>query len=219
MFNQNGGSCESVCVRLVLVSEAESGISSGADATDESALVASIDEGNESALETLYDRYGRQAYALARRIVGDEQLAQDVVQEVFLGVWRGTARYDGGRGGLGTWLLAMTHHKAVDQVRREDNQRRRRVGLDDAREQPAGATDVIDEVWTTLRGERVRWALGELTLPQREALVFAYYFGYTQREIAEATGVPLGTVKTRMMAGVRRLRQCLAVHEVRGEGD
>lgn len=175
----------------------------------DAALMAAVRDGDKSALEALYDRYGGQSYALARRIVGDDQLAQDVVQEVFLSVWREPSRYDGQRGALGSWLLAMTHHKSVDQVRREQSQRRRRVGLEVATERPSDDPEVAEEVWATLRGERVREALGELPAPQREALALAYFGGYTQREVAGLTGVPLGTVKTRMLAGVRRLHQQL----------
>lgn len=179
-----------------------------ATATDV-ALLHLVSEGNGSALEALYDRYGRKAYALALRILGDEQLSQDVVQEVFVTVWRDSARYDGKRGTFGSWLLAMTHHKSVDLVRREENQRRRRVGLDAVSQQESGDPDVVDEVWATLRSERVRRALRELPESQREALILAYFGGYTQREVSGITGVPLGTVKTRMLAGVRRLYQCL----------
>jgi RNA polymerase sigma factor (sigma-70 family) len=173
------------------------------------ALVAAVVRGDGAALEGLYARYGRSCYALARRVVADEQLAQDVVQEVFLALWRDASRFDAERGGFSTWLLSMTHHKAVDCVRREENLRKRRTAVEqlEAAEPPVPAPD--DEVWASVRGERVRAALRALPPAQREALVLAYFGGYTQREIAGLTTTPLGTVKTRMLAGMRRMRDGL----------
>jgi RNA polymerase sigma factor (sigma-70 family) len=184
-----------------------------ADASD-GVLVRRLTDGDNSALEALYDRYVRPAFALARRITGDPVFAEEVVQEVFLALWRDPAKYDPQRGGFPSWLLAATHHKAVDAVRREQTVRSRRASLADEADYytAAGAGDlppVEDAAWAGLRGERVRKALSALPPPQREALVLAYYAGYTQSEIAERTGVPLGTVKTRMLAGMRRLRLLL----------
>ena len=173
---------------------------------DDKAVVARVVEGDGAALEALYGRYGRPCYSLARRILSDEQLAQDVVQEVFLTVWRDASRFDGSRGGFSTWLLSMTHHKAVDSVRREENQRKRRSSAEALEPREGDGPTVDDEVWTVLRGERVRDALADLPEAQREALVLAYFGGYTQREIAGLTSTPLGTVKTRMLAGMRRMR-------------
>jgi len=184
-----------------------------ADASD-GVLVRRVADGDDTALEALYDRYGRPAFALARRITGGAVFAEEVVQEVFLALWRDPAKYDPARGGFPSWLLATTHHKAVDAVRREDTVRRRRVALAEDADwyTSASASDlppVEDAAWAGLRGERVRQALGSLPPVQREALVLAYYAGYTQREIAERTNTPLGTVKTRMLAGMRRLRDLL----------
>jgi RNA polymerase sigma factor (sigma-70 family) len=179
------------------------------DRAADAALVTAVVAGDAAALEELYGRYGRSCYALARRVVADEQLAQDVVQEVFLALWRDASRFDGARGGFSTWLLSMTHHKAVDCVRREEGMRRRRNAVEqlEAAEPPVPAPD--DEVWASVRGERVREALHRLPPAQREALVLAYFGGYTQREIAGLTTTPLGTVKTRMLAGMRRMREGL----------
>ena len=173
---------------------------------DDKAVVARVVAGDGAALEALYARYGRPCYSLARRILSDEQLAQDVVQEVFLTVWRDASRFDGAKGGFSTWLLSMTHHKAVDSVRREENQRKRRARAEAVEAREGDGPSVDDEVWTVLRGERVRDALADLPEAQREALVLAYFGGYTQREIAGLTSTPLGTVKTRMLAGMRRMR-------------
>ena len=176
---------------------------------DDRALVALLLSGDPEALEALYGRYGRACYGLARRILTDEQLAQDVVQEVFLAVWRDVSRFDATRGGFSTWLLSMTHHKAVDSVRREEKLRKRRTSADllDTRESEAPKVD--EAVWSLVRRERVREVLKTLPQPQREALTLAYFGGYTQREIAGLTATPLGTVKTRMLAGMKRMKESL----------
>ncbi len=159
---------------------------------------------------TELDDYAGRALALARRIVVDPQLAEDVVQEAFLAYWRNPAAFDASRGAFGSWLLALVHHKAVDAVRRETSQRRR---VDAAGESldPEIVLDLADVVADRLADAGVRKALEALPTVQREALVLAYWGGYTQREIALRTGAPLGTVKTRMLAGMRRLQQGLTV--------
>jgi RNA polymerase sigma factor (sigma-70 family) len=169
-------------------------------------LVARKDAG---ALEALYGRYGRAAYSLARRILTEEALAQDVVQEVFLSLWRDAGRFDAGRGSVATYLLSMTHHRAVDVVRREQHLRRWRTA-DQALEGEADpAAPVEDQVESAQRRAEVRAALAGLPAAQREAVALAYFGGYTQREVAALVGVPLGTVKTRMAAGMRRLKASL----------
>ena len=182
---------------------------SGYDGMDDRALVARVTEGDGGALEALYGRYGRPCYSLARRILTDDQLAQDVVQEVFLTLWRDASRFDPARGGFSSWLLSMTHHKAVDSVRKEENLRKRRTTADILEDREVDGPKVHDEVWSTLRRGRVREALATLPDPQREALVLAYFGGYTQREIAGLTDTPLGTVKTRMLVGMKRLKDGL----------
>jgi RNA polymerase sigma factor (sigma-70 family) len=172
-------------------------------------LVRRIRAGDRSAVDDLYDRFRRPAFALARRILGDDGLAEDVLQDVFLSVWRDPAAYDRGRGRFASWVLAVVHHKAVDAVRREESQRRRQHRVEEEFEldAPIATREVEDEAWNRVVAEQVRTALGELSAPQRQALTLAYYGGYTQREVAALTGVPLGTVKTRMLAGMRRLRE------------
>jgi RNA polymerase sigma factor (sigma-70 family) len=173
-------------------------------------LVGLVAEKDADALEALYDRYGRAAYSLARRILTDGPLAQDVVQEVFLSLWRDARRFDAGRGTVATYLLSMTHHRAVDAVRREENLRRWRT-TDEALELEPDpkANSVEDEVESAERRAEVRAALAVLPPAQREALLLAYFGGYTQREVAALVGVPLGTVKTRMAAGMRKLKEAL----------
>ena len=169
-------------------------------------LVAQKDAG---ALQALYERYGRAAYSLARRILTDDTLAQDVVQEVFLSLWRDARRFDAGRGTVATYLLSMTHHRAVDVVRREENLRRWRTSDEGLELEPDPKARVEDEVEASERRAEVRAALAELPAAQREALLLAYFGGYTQREVAALVGVPLGTVKTRMAAGMRKMKEAL----------
>jgi RNA polymerase sigma-70 factor (ECF subfamily) len=168
-------------------------------------LLAEIARGDEDALAALYDRYGRPSYALAVRILRDPQLAQDAVQDAFLAVWRTAATFDARRGKASTWLLTLVHRRAVDVVRRED--RRRAAPLDDA---PVASGDSTDET-AELREQRraVQAALTVLTPAEREAIELAYYGGLSQSEIAERLDVPLGTIKSRMFAGLAKLRDAL----------
>ena len=179
------------------------------DAAGDAEVMRRIRAGDRAAVEDLYARFRRPAFALARRIVADDALAEDVLQEVFLSVWRDPAAFDRARGSVASWLLAVVHHKAVDAVRREESQRRRQARAEEelVRDAPTATRDVEDDAWSRVVAEQVRTAMGVLSAPQREALTLAYYGGYTQREVAALTGTPLGTVKTRMLAGMRRLRQ------------
>jgi RNA polymerase sigma factor (sigma-70 family) len=170
------------------------------------ALLALCSRGDEAALGEVYDRYGRVAYGLALRIVRDRALAEDVVQEAFLAVWRSAGAFLAERGKPSTWILTFVHRRAVDLVRRE--QRRRAEPLDDVA-QPAGeSTD--EEAWLRAQRQVVQGALRKLPPEQREAIELAYYGGLTQSELAERLGLPLGTIKSRMFAGLKRLRELLA---------
>ena len=177
-------------------------------ALEDAALLARVAKGDEGALEALYQRYGGACFALARRILDDVQLAEDVVQQVFLATWQGTG-YDPKRGAVSTWLLSVTHHKAVDAVRREGNRRKRLASEQALLEVAAAGPGPDDETWQRLRADRTRAALRLLPAEQREVVLLAYYGGYTQREIADMTGLPLGTVKSRTLAAMRRLRDHL----------
>jgi RNA polymerase sigma factor (sigma-70 family) len=167
-------------------------------------LAARVRDGDGRALGGLYDRHGRAAWSLARRICVDEQLAEDVVQEAFLSFWRDPARFDAGRGAFATWLLTVVHHKAVDAVRKESAARRRSVA-----EEPDDVPGADHQALGAVVAGQVRAALGGLPAEQRQALALAYFGGYTQREVAALTGVPLGTVKSRMFTGLARLRALL----------
>src|SRR5438270_8373679 len=167
------------------------------------ALVLLAARSEESALAELYDRYGRTAYGLALRVLRDERLAEDAVQEGFLAVWRTAARFVPERGKASTWILTLVHRRAVDAVRRE--QRRRADSLDRASEPLGSGAD--EDAWLRLQRERVQEALRQLPDVQREALELAYYGGFSQSELAERLGQPLGTIKSRMFAGLTRMRE------------
>ena len=171
------------------------------------ALVALAARSEHSALGELYDRFGRAAYGLAYRILRDESLAEDAVQEAFLAVWRTAGRFVPERGKASTWVMTLVHRRAVDIVRREE--RRRADTLERAPEQETGRT-VDEEAWLRLQRDRVQQALSRLPDQQREAIELAYYGGFTQSELAERLGQPLGTIKSRMFLGLTRLRELLA---------
>jgi RNA polymerase sigma-70 factor, ECF subfamily len=177
------------------------------------ALVALVARADEDALAELYDRFGRIAYGLALRIVRDPALAEDAVQEGFLTVWRSAARFVAERAKASTWILTLIHRRAVDLVRRE--QPRRAEPLEDA---PLGSgDDTEEEAWLRLRRAKVQEALKRLPDKQREALELAYYGGFTQSELADRLGEPLGTIKSRMFSGLASLRELLAEEEFEEE--
>lgn len=169
-------------------------------------LAQQLLEGGPQALGAVYDTYGSRCYALAYRVLGDAALAEDAVQEAFMALWRAPDRFDVTRGSMLTYLLTLTHRRSVDVLRREANQRRGRISAEALDDVPSTEREVPDQAETEAKSHVVREALTALPQAQREALVLAYFQGYTQREIAAITKVPLGTVKTRMLAGVRRLR-------------
>jgi len=169
------------------------------------ALVALVARSDESALAELYDRVGGTAYGLAYRVLRDEALAEDAVQEAFLGLWRSAGSFIPERAKASTWILTLVHRRAVDLVRRE--QRRRTEPLEGTPEAADGSAE--EAAWLRLDRERVQAALAQLPDQQREAIELAYYGGYTQSELADRLGQPLGTIKSRMFAGLTRLRELL----------
>jgi RNA polymerase sigma factor (sigma-70 family) len=171
------------------------------------ALVALVARSDEGALAELYDRVGRVAYGLAFRVLRDDRLAEDAVQEAFLGVWRTAAGFRAERAKASTWILTLVHRRAVDLVRRE--QRRRAEPLDDETRDAVTSGSAEDAAWLGFERERVQGALQQLPDTQREAIELAYYGGYSQSELAERLGMPLGTIKSRMFTGLARLRELL----------
>jgi RNA polymerase sigma-70 factor (ECF subfamily) len=181
----------------------------------EEALVALVARGDEAALAELYDRVGRIAFGLAFRVLRDDRLAEDAVQEAFMAVWRTAAAFSADRAKATTWILTLVHRRAVDLVRREE--RRRAEPLEDGERADAAASpSAEDAAWLHFERERVRAALGQLPDTQREAIELAYYGGYTQSELAERLGQPIGTIKSRMFAGLARLRELLDDNAVEG---
>ncbi len=170
-------------------------------------MLGRIGRGDYRAFEVLYDRYGGPVYSLAAKMLRDPRAAEEVAQEVFLAIWRGASDFDPNRGSARAWILSLAHHKSVDAVRRH----RLRVTEPLAETMTADA-DVAGDATRSVEEAQVRKALEALSDGQREAIVLAYYGGYTQHEIAERLGVPLGTVKTRMRDGMLRLRAALASH-------
>jgi RNA polymerase sigma-70 factor (ECF subfamily) len=173
------------------------------------ALVALVARGDDGALGELYDRYGRVAYGVALRVLRDAALAEDAVQEAFVTLWRTAARFVPERARASTWLLTLVHRRAVDAVRRE--QRRRTEPLEQAPDPATAGAD--DDALLRFERERVQSALAQLPDAQREALELAYFGGFTQAELADRLGQPLGTIKSRMFSGLRRLAELL------GEGE
>jgi RNA polymerase sigma factor (sigma-70 family) len=173
------------------------------------ALLGLCSRADDSALGELYDRYGRVAYGLALRIVRDRSLAEDAVQEAFLAVWRSAGAFLAEQGKPSTWILTLVHRRAVDLVRREE--RRRADPLEEVEpREPAGSEATDEEAWVRAQRQVVQEALRKLPPEQREAIELAYYGGFTQSELAEKLGQPLGTIKSRMFTGLRRLRELLA---------
>jgi len=171
-------------------------------------LLRRVGAGDDQAFRELFGRYAAVAHALAFRLVRQAQVAEEIVQEAFLAVWRNPGRYDGARGSVRSWLMGTVHHRAVDAVRREQAQRRRAEqasGLG-----PGIVEDPIDDVLAAIDLPRerklVRSALGELPEEQRDVIQRMYFEGLSQSQIAERTGLPLGTVKSRTLLAMRRLR-------------
>src|SRR6476619_104172 len=169
------------------------------------AVVALVARSDEQALAELYRRFGRLAYGLAFRILRDDALAQDAVQEAFLGVWRAAGRFTAERAKPSTWLLTLVHRRAVDLVRREERRRTEQLQPDS---EPS-STEGPAELELLSERQSIREALRKLPPEKREAIELAYYGGYTQSELAERLGQPLGTIKSRMFTGLARLRETL----------
>ena len=172
------------------------------------AVLARIAKGELNALDELYERYKTMSYSIAYRITADASLAEDVVQDAFLGAWRNAERYLDDRGSVKTWLLSIVHHRAIDAIRR----RRQTSELPEREDVPPPTLtlpDVWGEVSANLDAEAVRGALAVLTPVQREAIELAYFGGLTQVEIAQRTATPLGTVKSRMRLGLLAMRRVL----------
>ena len=187
------------------------GLVDHSDLRDEE-LMARLRQRDVGAFETLYDRYGNMVYSVSLRVLGDVHAAEDVAQEVFLRLWRKPQHYDTARGRFVTWLMSVTRNKAIDE-RRSRGRRQRRETLPELELEDTLASDDSDDPAATalLTEERhaIREALSGLPPEQRRAIELAYFGGYTQQEISDALGQPLGTVKTRIRLGMQKLRVAL----------
>jgi len=171
-------------------------------------LVRRIEGGDEEAFRSLFASYAPVAMALAVRVVRQTQLAEEIVQEAFLTLWRDPGVFDERRGSVKAWLMTMVHHRAVDVVRREEAQRRRShemvARIHEETEDPTEA--VVEAVAAPAERDAIRTALRSLPDDQREVLQLMYFDGLSQSQIAQKTGAPLGTVKSRALLGMRRMR-------------
>jgi RNA polymerase sigma factor (sigma-70 family) len=176
-----------------------------ASTRDDPDLLRACSNGDEQALGSLYDRYGKLAYGVALRVLRDPALAEDAVQEAFITVWRQAATYDRARGKTSTWILTLVHRRAVDLVRRQHRFNGLPAELKAAA--PQAAVEGVDE-HVTMRSE-VQAALRALSSAEREVLELAYWGGLTQSEVAKALGIPPGTVKSRTFNALAKLREAL----------
>ena len=181
----------------------ESNINRG-DAGDEMRLVARIRAGDQQAMSELYDRYAKVVYAVALRVLQDAAAAEDILQDVFLQLWRNPDAFDASRGSLPAWLAVISRHRSIDRLRK----RRPETDIEDC--VIAGGPDLREEAERTLVIEKVRSVLGEMNPDQRKVLELAFFQGLTHTEIADKTGEPLGTIKTRIRSGLRQLRTRLS---------
>lgn len=170
------------------------------DTGDEMRLVARIRAGDQQAMSELYDRYSRIVYAVALRVLQDAAAAEDILQDVFLQLWRNPDAFDASRGNLAAWLAVIARHRSIDRLRK----RRPEIDIEDCI--VAGGPDLRDETERALLVEKVRTALAEMNPDQRGLLELAFFQGLTHSEIAEKTGQPLGTIKTRIRSGLKYLR-------------
>jgi RNA polymerase sigma-70 factor (ECF subfamily) len=184
------------------------------DASDRD-LVRRVAEGDEEAFRDLFRRYGSVAKALALKIIRQPFLAEEITQEAFLALWRRPRAYREDRGSVRAWLMSTVHHRAVDLIRREEAQRRRAEEMDptDAVEEDIGETFVEEAAFEERRAAAVA-ALGGLPPEQRQVLEMMYFEGKSQSKVAGELGLPLGTVKSRTLLGMRRLRSAI-VEETR----
>lgn len=173
-------------------------------------LLRSVADGDRAAFAELYDRISGRVLGLVIRLLRDRAQSEEVTQEVFLEIWQQASRFDQNRGSGMAWVLTMTHRRAVDRIRssQKSHERDVKIGIRDIEREFDG---VVETVEIRVENERVKAAMSRLTPLQREAVVLAYYGGYSHSEMAEILGIPLGTVKTRLRDGMIRLRDEMGV--------
>lgn len=179
-------------------------------------LISAICRGAEWALELLYQRYYRYAYALAYRLLHESSIAEDIVQEAFLAVWRKANSYQRQHGSVHSWLQAIVHHRAIDRVRASAHRDQQWAPLQTENEldPPSDQPEVWEQAWRQEQRELIRRALEQLPAEQRQVIELAYFGGYTHAEIAERCNIPLGTVKGRMRLGLQKMKHYMGEHGV-----
>jgi RNA polymerase sigma-70 factor (ECF subfamily) len=184
-------------------------LESTAPATKEE-LLGRVAQGDETAFGDLYDQMASRVLGLVKRLLVDHAQSEEVTQEIFLEIWQSASRYEAQRGGASTWILTMTHRRAVDRIRSSQAGRDRdtKIGI---RDLAVEYDQVSETVETRIEHERVEKAMSRLTELQRQAISLAYYGGLSHSEVAERLRIPLGTVKTRLRDGMIRLRDELGV--------
>lgn len=196
---------EAVAQRGTVSSEVDLSAIPPLDPEDDQALATRIAAGDRDAFEQVFKRFGGAVRSMALRVLRDETLADDVVQEVFVRFWNEPERFDQRRGTLRTFLVTLAHRRAVDVIRSEEARSRREERV------PTDVSSSIDEeVWARSLSEKVRAALGELSDDEREAITLAYFGGLSYVEVANRLGAPEGTVKSRIRAGMKKLSGTLA---------
>lgn len=187
----------------------ERGVEHARDSDEQ--LVHTLADGDAKALGVLWDRHARPVYSLALRMLRDRGWAEEIAQDVFVRLWSNPRMYDAARGDLRRWLLTVTHHAAVDGLRgRRGTAVVRDAGPEGLEFVSQRGEDPADSAWKSLRAESVRAAILDLPSAQREVMELVYFDGLTQAEAAQRTGQPLGTVKSRVRMGLRKLRDSLS---------
>ena len=173
-------------------------------------LLGRVAQGDQQAFADLYDRTASRVFGLVKRLLRDHAQSEEVTQEIFLEIWQTATRYDPGKGGAMSWMLTMTHRRAVDRVRASQSSRDRdtRIGIRDFAPE---FDSVAENVEIQIESERVKEAMKRLTELQRQAVSLAYFGGYSHNEVSQMLKVPIGTVKTRLRDGMIRLRDELGV--------
>jgi len=200
----------SVAVRATSHKKGEVAYKSLAQASD-TELLAAIAQGEEEALEHLYERYARLSYALAYRLLHDSLAAEDLVQEAFLAIWRKAGTYQPQQGSVYSWLQAIVHHRAIDRLRSAANRDQLCAPFEPDMEQQtlSAEPDACDQVWHGEQRRMVLAALAQIPPEQRQVIDMAYFGGYTHVEISEMLHIPLGTVKGRMRLGLQKMKSLL----------
>lgn len=193
--------------RLALVQAVEP--DAGQDLSIES-LLRSVAAGDRTAFAEIYDRISSRVLGLVVRVLRDRSQSEEVTQEVFLEIWQQAAKFDANKGSGMAWVLTMAHRRAIDRIRasQKSHERDLKIGI---RDMERDFDHVSEAVEIRVENERVKRAMSRLTPLQREAVILAYYGGYSHSEMADILGIPLGTVKTRLRDGMIRLRDELGV--------